>query len=164
MENRPVSSRMYSLLVLFDMHTTYFSNVLEGISDEDAHNRLNTKANHVAWLAGSLVSARFEHAGMFGITDKPAADAFFADHQGIQDGVTYPSLASYQKDWQHISPILRKALHDATDEWLDSTFDMEGMTMSHYEFITFLTHREPYCIGQIGLWRRLLGYPAMRYQ
>ena len=46
---------MFSFLVLYDMHSTYFHSVLEGIKDEDRHNRLNTKANHIAWLAGSLV-------------------------------------------------------------------------------------------------------------
>lgn len=32
METKPISNRMYSLIILYDMHTTYFTNVIEGIS------------------------------------------------------------------------------------------------------------------------------------
>ena len=57
---------MFSLVVLYDMYTDFFSRALDGISDKDAHNRLNTKANHMAWLAGSFVNERFEGAKTFG--------------------------------------------------------------------------------------------------
>ena len=30
-----------------------------------------------------------------------------------------------------------------------------------FDFITFMCYREANCIGQIALWRRLLGYEAM---
>ncbi|MDB5199943.1 MAG: hypothetical protein JWO92_1906 [Chitinophagaceae bacterium] len=55
METKTISNRMFSLVVLYDMHTKYLLNALDGISDQDAHNRLNTKANHVAWLTGSFI-------------------------------------------------------------------------------------------------------------
>src|SRR6185295_14880538 len=102
-------SRMYSLGVLYDMHIDYFSKVIDGISDKDAHNRLNSKANHVAWLAGSLVQEQFETASQLGIDRKPAADELFKNHQGIKDDVTYPSLTEFKKDWITISPLLRTA-------------------------------------------------------
>ena len=66
METKTVKSKMQSLLVLYDMQTTFFKNVIDWISDEDAHNRLNTKANHIAWLAGTLVEQRFNIARDFG--------------------------------------------------------------------------------------------------
>lgn len=146
METKTVSSRMQSLIVLFDMHTTYFSRVIEGISDEDAHNRLNTKANHVAWLVGSLVQERYELANDLGQeTLQQSANELFKDHQGIKDGVSYPSLS-------------------VSDEKLNSTFEMmPGMTMTYYDLITFITYREANCIGQMALWRRLLGYDPMKY-
>src|SRR4026209_1161626 len=91
-------SRMPSLLVLYDMHTDYFGRVTDGISDKDAHNRLNTKANHVAWLTGSLVQERHETAKLLGIDRKQAAHELFKDHKGIQDNITYTSLAEFKKD------------------------------------------------------------------
>lgn len=164
MKTKPKSNQMYSLLVLYDMQSKYFSNAIDGISDDDAHNRLGTKANHVAWLTGSLVEQRHQLANTLGGTNqKQSAEELFKNYQGIKDGVTYPPLGEFKKDWEKISPILRESLLNVSDEKLDSTFEMEGMTMTHYELITFCTYREANCIGQIALYRRLLGYDAIKY-
>lgn len=164
METKTVSNRMFSHVVLYDMHTKFFSSVLDGISDKDAHNRLNTKANHIAWLTGSLVEQRYEIANELGSDGKQAAHELFENNKGIQDGITYPSLAAFKKDWENITPVLREALINVSDQKLDETFEMmPGMTMTYYELITFIIYREANCIGQIALWRRLLGYEAMKY-
>ena len=157
-------NRMFSIVVLYDMHTKFFKSALEDISDEDAHKRLETKANHVAWLTGSLVEQRYEIANSFGINAKQAATDLFKDNQGIKDGTVYPLLASFVKDWETITPLLREALVNADAKKLDSTFEMmPGMQMSNYDLISFITYREANCIGQIALWRRLLGYDGMKY-
>ncbi|MCP9750331.1 DinB family protein [Ferruginibacter sp. HRS2-29] len=165
MEIQPISSRMFTLLVLYDMQTDYFKRAIEGISHQDAQNRLETKANHVAWLAGSLVHERFELArqlGGFAGADK--GNELFKDHKGIQDGVTYPSLTELQEDWETISPVLRQIYQTITDEKLDTGFEMmPGENMTYFELISFMNYREANCIGQIALWRRLLGYPAINY-
>jgi hypothetical protein len=164
METKTISNRMFSLVVLYDMHTTYIKNALDNISDKDAHNRLNTKANHVVWLTGSFVQERFEGVKIFGIDLKQEADELFKDHQGIKENVTYPPLANFKKDLENISPRLREALVNIRDEKLNEKFEMmPGMVMTYYELITFMTYREANIIGQIALWRRLLGYEAMKY-
>ncbi|TDH21263.1 DinB family protein [Segetibacter sp. 3557_3] len=163
METTTATPRTYALLTLYDMHTDFFPRALEGIKDSDAHNRLNTKANHVAWLTGSLVQQRFELAKDLGIERKQSAYELFCDNKGIQDDVIYPSLEQFKIDWKLITPILRKAMAGATDTQLDRTIAMPGMNMSFYELISFITYREANCIGQIALWRRLLGYSAMNY-
>ena len=158
-------SRMYSLVVLYEMHTGFFANAIDGISDKDAHNRLNTKANHVAWLTGSLVQERFELAKDLGIDRKQAAHELFKDHKGIQDNVTYPPLAEFKKDWETISPLLMNAFANVSQEKLDSIFKFPGedFTMPYFDLYAFTMYREANCIGQIALNRRLLGYEAMKY-
>lgn len=164
MQTQPASNRLYSFLVLYDMHTKFFHSVLDGIRDEDRHNRLNTKANHIAWLAGSLVEQRFEMANMLGVPDKQGAHELFKENKGIQDGVDYPTLDQYKKDWDSISPKLRAAFEKVTDEKLDEKFEMmPGYKMSHYELVSFVIYREANHIGQLALWRRLLGYEGMKY-
>lgn len=156
-------SRIYSIIVLYDMHTTFFNNALDGISDTDAHSRLNTKANHVAWLTGSLVQQRFELANKLEIDEHQDAADLFKNNKGIQEGFTYPSLTDFKKDWERISPVLKEALENVSAEKLDEKFEMmPGMTMSNFDLISFITYREANCIGQIALWRRLLGYDAMK--
>ncbi len=83
METKTISNRMFSLTVLYDMHTNFFFSALDGITNEDAHNRLNTKANHVAWLTGSLVQQRFEIAKALGVDKQQAAHELFKDNKGI---------------------------------------------------------------------------------
>ncbi|HZH64478.1 MAG TPA: DinB family protein [Flavisolibacter sp.] len=164
MDIKPESNRMYSLTVLYDMHSKFFSSALDGISDTDAHNRLSTKANHVAWLTGSLVEQRYEIANELGFTGKQSAEEHFKNNKGIEDGATYPPLERFKKDWEIITPLLRDLLMNVTDKKLDEKFEMmPGMTMTYYELITFIIYREANCIGQIALWRRLLGYEAMKY-
>ena len=157
---------MHSLVVLYDMQTTFFSSALEGITDTDAHNRLNTKANHIAWLTGSLVQQRYELANALGISidSQQQAEDLFKDNKGIQDGITYPSLSVFKDDWDKISAQLREALVNVDTEKLNTFFEMmPGMNITYYDLTTFIIYREANCIGQIALWRRLLGYEAMKY-
>lgn len=158
------------LITLYDMHTTFYPNVVEGISDKDAHNRLNTKANHIAWIAGSIVHERFELAYALSVdkgevVENSLSRELFKDHQGIRDQTAYPALEDYLKDWKLITPILKERLTNLTEEDLNGPdpFEMPG-DFTLFDSITFLIDRESYCIGQIGLYRRLLGYEAMKYQ
>lgn len=164
MDLKPISNRMYGFLVLYDMQTTFYHSVLASINDEDALKRLDAKANHINWLAGSLLQERFELANLLGIDLKSGADELFKHHQGIKEE-KYPSLKSYETEWDKISPILRDKLINVTDEELDNVIDfpVEQMSFPLFEMISFNTYREANCIGQIALWRRLLGYEAMKY-
>ena len=163
MKTETASTRTQGLLSLFDYHTGFFAKVLDGISKEDMHNRLNTKANHPAWLAGALVHQRFMTTSETGTGQKQTREELFKNFQGIQEGVTYPTNEEYIADWNRITPEAREALVLIDDKKLDSPFEMEGMNMTYYELITFNMYREAGIIGQLALWRRLLGYPAMRY-
>lgn len=158
------SPKMYGIISLYDMQTPFFAFVTENISQEDAHKRLDTKANHVGWLAGALVEQRFDLARQLGYEGRQQADELFKDYKGIQDGIEYPSLASYQEDWNKITPILKELLSNLTEEALERRIQMDpNFSMSLGEVITFTMYREANIIGQIALWRRLLGYPGMRY-
>lgn len=158
--------RMYAIIELYDMQTPLFASALDGISDEDTHNRLDTKANHVAWLAGSLVEQRYELLEIItGGKEAPRQKGhdLFKDNQGIKDGVTYPALEQYKKDWDAVTPKLRDALINADETALNRILKYPGMEFSVYEMVYFSIYREANCIGQIALWRRLLGYEAMKY-
>ncbi|MBC7851659.1 MAG: DinB family protein [Chitinophagaceae bacterium] len=157
------SIRTEGLLPLFDMHTTFFSRAIENLSKEDMQNRLNTKANHVAWLTGALIDQRFSMIQETNPELKQTAHELFENNKGIQDDAVYPTSDVYLKDWQRVSPLARKALAEIDDKKLDSEIDMGGMKMTYSELISFSLYREASMIGQIALWRRLLGHPALRY-
>jgi hypothetical protein len=163
MNNQTTSTRTHALLTLFDWQTGFFRKALDGISEEDMHNRLNTQANHPAWLTGSLVHQRFQMASEMKHDIKQTKTELFEGHKGIQEGEHYPSVAEYISDWNKITPLAREALVKIDDAKLDSMIDMGPMKMSYYEMICFTIYREASIIGQLALWRRLLGYPGIKY-
>lgn len=160
---QPKDARLIGIIGLYDLHTDLFARALEGIRDEDAQQRLGTAANHVAWIAGSTVEMRYVSARSFGLDVHQQADDLFKDFKGIEDGAQYPSLQQYLADWNRISPLVREKTLEADAAWLDEEKDMGSWKASNWELIKFSTYREANMIGQIALWRRLLGYPAMRY-
>jgi hypothetical protein len=163
MATKSASTRTVGLLALYDLHTTYFERAIVGISEKDSHNRLNTKANHMAWLTGSLVQQRYNMAKETNPGLEQTGAELFKDFKGIQDDAKYPSMQEYLQDWKKISPIAREAIVNLDDKKLDSEIDMGGMKMTYDELLTFTIYREASMIGQLALWRRLLDYPAMKY-
>ena len=166
MQKKVVADRSINTLVyLYDFHTKLFPNVLENITESDAQNRLNTKANHIAWIAGSVVQQRYEMANVLGIDLKQKSNELFKDNKGIQDGIPYPSLEEFKKDWQAISEPLKNSMVKLRSEDLKKPdpFKMPGKDLTFFDMVAFIIDRESYCIGQIGLYRRLLGYEAMKY-
>lgn len=154
------------LIDMYDWHTKLFKNVTVDISDKDAQNRMGTKANHVAWLTGSLVESRYQLAKFAGKELIQTSYELFKDHKGIQDNIVYPTLSEFKKDWETISPVLRNALLSLSNEKLNGPdpYKMPGANLTFFDSIVGCTDRESYCIGQIALYRRLLGYDAMKYE
>lgn len=163
MKTKPISSKLYGIIVLYEMHTDFLLRALDGIKEADAQKRLDTAANHIAWITGSVVSGRYMLAKSLGIEIESATGELFKDNKGIIADADYPSLDAFKEDWKKISSLLQDALAAASDEKLDEPFEMPGMKISLFEMVSFSTYRDANCIGQIALWRRLLGYPGMNY-
>ncbi|WP_316850752.1 DinB family protein [Pedobacter agri] len=163
MKAQSSSSKLSGILVLYEMQTDFLLRALEGVEEKDAQTRLNTKANHIAWITGSVISGRYFLAKSFGINDKSSTGELFKDNQGIIDEANYPTLAEFKADWEKISPLLYDALINASEEKLNEQIEMPGMEMTLFDMLSFTSYREANCIGQIALWRRLLGYPGMSY-
>ena len=127
------------------------------------YNRLETNANHMSWLAGALITQRYNMASETDHGLKQTGAELFENYKGIQAGAKYPTIEEYIKDWNRITPFAREALVKIDDRKLDSDFPMEEFKMTYYELICFTIYREASIIGMLALWRRLLGYPALKY-
>lgn len=165
-KNISKKNNLPALLDLYDYHTKSYHSALVDISEEDAQKRLSPKANHLSWIAGALVQQTYMLAKAVGITKKQTSDELFTGWKGIQDNVTYPPLAEYKKDWDAIRTDLRKALLDISEEQLNGPdpFEMPGGNYTFFDMFAFSVDRESYCIGQIGLLRKLLGYDAIKFE
>ncbi|MDN3588867.1 DinB family protein [Pedobacter aquatilis] len=163
MKKKPIVEKLYGLIVLYEMHTDFLKRALDGIAEEDVQKRLNTNANHIAWITGSIVDGRYYLAKSFGLAIKSSTLELFKDNHSIIDDAKYPSIAEFLDDWDNVSLKLQEALTNAVDEKLNERIEMPGMEMTLFDMISFTIYREANCIGQIALWRRLLGYKGMNY-
>ncbi|UKT62190.1 DinB family protein [Pedobacter mucosus] len=163
MESEFVSSKMYGIVVLHEMQTDFLLKALEDIEEKDAQKRLDTKANHIAWITGSIVFGRFFLAQTLGVNITSQTGELFKENKGIIDDADYPDLEDFKSDWLKVSPLLKNALTKVSDETLDKVLEFPEMKMTLFDMIAFTTYREANCIGQIALWRRLLGYKGMNY-
>ncbi|MEX6688490.1 DinB family protein [Danxiaibacter flavus] len=150
---------------LYDFHTSQYHHALENIPEEKTHDRLNTQANHVAYIAGRMVYEREALAKGIQVNIQLDTTKEFQGFKGIQDGVVYPSLEECRKAWDKVSPALKEGLQKLTEEQLNGKdpFEMPGGDFKLFDSIVFTIDHESYFLGQLGLYRRLLGIAAMKF-
>ena len=154
------------LLEQYDFHSKLYINCLTDIKPNDAQKRINQHTNHIAWLAGNLVSVRYRLGHSVGVNEKDTFYEIFKDQRPIQKHITYPDLSLILKDWNKITPLLRNKLLSLTEKELLVPPPFETPLLGEPNLlntISFLIDRESYAIGQMGLLRKIFGYEAMRY-
>jgi len=148
-----------------NLQTRLFNNVTDGITDEQSRVHLYPNANHPAWLTGHIVSSRYLFANLLGLKDAEPFPSLFQNGKGMDNAAAYPSMSDLRRDWNGISEKIVTVLDSITEETLSSGLPKPvpaGNTVG--DFIAFILHHEAYTIGQIGIYRRYLGVPAMSYK
>ena len=167
MENKIVPA-LEIIIPAYRMHTQSFDNALKGISETDAKKRIENKTNHIIWMTGNLVNCRYWLANVLGIADKDPNEALFKDAKALDEKLDYPSLESLKKEWHKVSKVLFQKLNTVTTEELHQPYDF-GMNVdfikeNNLNMVGMCIDRESYLFGQVGLMRRILGYPGMSYE
>ncbi len=158
---------MEVIIPAYRMHTQSFVNVLDGISEEDALKRIENKTNHIVWMAGNLVNMRYGLGMVLGLQDQDPNNELFFQGKALNESYAYPTLADLKKNFHDISAKVYQKLFEVTDEELDEIFEI-GMNIpfikeTKLNFVGMCIGREDYLSGQIGLMRRILDYPGMKY-
>lgn len=165
--NTPKSKKMELVIPAYRMHSQSFINVLDGISEEDALKRIENKTNHIVWMAGNFVNMRYGLGWVLGLREEdPYSDLFFQG-KALDESFTYPTLVELKENFHAISAKVYEKLYEVTDEELDEIFEI-GMNIpfikeTKLNFVGMCIGREDYLCGQIGLMRRILDYPGMKY-
>ena len=157
------STSLLQIHQLLEVHTRLYHNVNEGM-DNHLLERPNEMTNHVAWLAGHLVSARYLMLNALGLDVQEPYPGLFAQGKGLEQGADYPDLQTLRKCWSEVSGILLKAVADAGDESLSGKAPFAtptGETVG--EFLNFFVHHEAYHLGQLGILRRIFREDALKY-
>lgn len=163
----PKSKKMELVIPAYRMHSQSFMNVLEGISEEDALKRIENKTNHIVWMAGNFVNMRYGLGWVLGLQEQDPNNDLFFQGKALDERIQYPTLADLKKNFHDISAKVYQKLSEVSDEELDEIFEI-GMNIpfikeTKLNFVGMCIGREDYLSGQIGLMRRILNYPGMKY-
>jgi uncharacterized damage-inducible protein DinB len=159
---RPPHSALGEILAL---NTDLFRNVLRGVSDAQAAERIRG-GNPLAFLAAHLLDARCYLSGLLGTpVENPIGDSL-RDARSADEVDALPSLVAVLAEWDRVSPHLEAVLAAATAAQLDAPspqrFPVRDATLG--AGVAFLLQHESYHLGQLALLRRQLGLPAMTYE
>lgn len=156
---------IYVLTEQLILHTNLFQSVIQGIEESDEQLRLTPSTNHLAWLAGSLVSTRYLMLNIIGPDAPEPFPALFANNKRIQHDLAYPSLRIQKSFWLGISDRLLSIINNSSER------EISQPSVKYYPTndktilgaLIFLTDREGQVIGEMTLLRRLLGYKVTHY-
>lgn len=165
--DKPNSKTLEILIPGYRMHTQMFNNMLDGIREEDALKRIDGKTNHFTWMVGNLVNCRYWLGEVFEMPDMDPNEHLFKDAKALDPSADYPTLAQLKEEWHKVSPVLYQKLLSLEDEELLKPYEF-GMGVSYVEenklnMVGMFIDRESYLFGQLGLMRKLLDYPAVKY-
>jgi hypothetical protein len=163
----PKSKKLDVIIPAYRMHSQSFLNALDGISEEDAMKRIDGKTNHIVWMAGNFLNMRYGLGWVLGLREEDPYTELFFQGKALDENYNYPSLEDLKKSFHTISPKVYQKLLEATDEELEEIFEI-GMKIpfvpeTKLNFAGMCIGREDYLSGQIGLMRKILGYPGMKY-
>lgn len=163
----PKSTKVELIIPAYRMHTQSFINVLDGVSEQDALKRIENKTNHIIWMAGNFVNMRYGLGMVLGLQDQDPNNDLFFQGKALDESFKYPTLADLRKNFHDISSKVYQKLLEVTDEELDEIFEI-GMNIpfikeTKLNFVGMCIGREDYLSGQMGLMRRVLDYPGMKY-
>ncbi|HLX90133.1 MAG TPA: DinB family protein [Puia sp.] len=156
----------------FALQTRLFNNVLDGLEESQGGWRITDSVNHLQWIAGHLVNARYNYAPMLGIRAIFPHRDLYVDptmpppgNRSIDSSLNYPALSELKRLWNEISPKFVETLYKLDDAQLNRelSFDTPIRDNSMLGLLGFLSSHESSHIGQMSIIRRFLGLKAMTY-
>ncbi len=136
---------MLPILKLYASNERVFKINFEGITQEESLREINN-CNSVNWILGHMVYIRNTILGILGLP--PLAEEKMKGTYGR--GVIKPDMTkavmldTLKKMYEDSQPYIMQALEKVKDEAM-------------LEQLTFMGFHEAYHLGQIGMWRKMLG-------
>ncbi|MFL5517129.1 MAG: DinB family protein [Gemmatimonadales bacterium] len=157
--------RVAPLAAIFDLNTDLLLNCLEGLSQDDAQQRLDGGGNSIVFLAAHLTDTRHFLLGRLGHPLANPLSRYLADAQSIEDIGEWPTLEELRRAWLAVSAQLSEVLGTIESGALERTgahrFPVGDSTP--LGMLAFLAQHDSYHVGQAAFIRRQLGKPAMTY-
>lgn len=158
--------RISPLLTTLDLNDRLFSNCLDGITDEEAAQRVVGGTNSVAFIAAHMADSRFFALKIVGADVKNPLAPMLTGAKTLDDVKGALPLDATRAAWAMAGEALQVALGALTAEQLDAPGNMPFpiADKSLLGVLAFLVQHDAYHLGQLSLLRRQLGHPAMSYK
>ncbi len=157
---------MVTLQTQAALHTRLYLNCLDGMDDSTARWRAEARTNSALFVAAHLVDSRAWTSRMLGLEIPAPFGGELKYGTSIDDVPDLPELEEVMDEWTAVSALLEARLQavSAADLTAPATqrFPVDDPTVGGA--LAFLLHHEAYHIGQLGLLRRAVGLPAMKYR
>lgn len=156
---------IHSLIAEYSLQTSWFLNALEDISEAESMIQSSENVNPIKWVAGHLTNSRMILLSV--VSGKDANENykkyFGKGTPGLPDDAS-PSMETIITDWTRVSEELIKALADIPENQLQSKppFQTSIPDETLLGFIAYFAIHESFHIGQISVYRKLIGKPSMK--
>lgn len=156
---------IYQSEIMLNMNSRLFINTCEGVTEEQAKERISEHNNPFIWLATHTTWARFNICAMLGKPSQNPYEGKFENFKAYNPNDNYPTLAEAKEEWNKATELLKEALTTVTEEHLAADCPLKS-PIGDFSFggtIAFLTQHESYEIGQMGFLKKYHTKEAMKY-
>ena len=160
-----MNKSIYQSQIIFRLNDRLFINALQGISEEQARERIIGHVNPLTWIAAHTVSSRYNALMFLGAPEANPYNDLFENFKAYDSSLPYPSVAEIKDEWKKVSGLLNKALASVSEEQLaaDAPIKNPGGDFTNGGTIAFFAQHESYDIGQMALLKKFYTREAMSY-
>jgi hypothetical protein len=160
-----MSKSIHQLEIIFNLNDRLFINALDGITEDQAKERITGHVNPVNWIAAHTVWARYNALMFLGAPAGNPYNYLFENFKGYDSSLNYPSLAEIKREWRKVSDLFKDALATVSDEQLaaDAPIKNPGGDFTNGGTVAFFAQHESYDIGQMALLKKFHTKEAMSY-
>lgn len=160
-----MSKSIHQLEIIFNLNDRLFINALDGITEDQAKERITGHVNPVNWIAAHTVWARYNALMFLGAPARNPYNHLFENFKGYDSSLIYPSLAEIKGEWRKVSGLFKDAMATVSEEQLaaDAPIKNPGGDFSNGGTVAFFAQHESYDIGQMALLKKFHTKEAMSY-
>lgn len=160
-----MQNSIFPLQLIFNLNSKLFLYALEEVTDEMAAIRPDSQINNVVFISAHLLDARYYISDMLDLKIVNPFKNVFDKVSRVEDSDQLPGLNTIRNTWVEISEQLSDHLTEVSEEVLrrKDPFKFPIADSTVLGATTFLISHESYHLGQLGMLRKYLGLPAMKY-
>jgi uncharacterized damage-inducible protein DinB len=151
--------------ITIDLNTRLIKNCFDGVDDKLANKRINEMTNPMAFISLHALEARYFLARMLGAKVHNPYKELTRNAKTYEDLKKIPPVNEMLDYWKEVGNVLLDTLRNVDESKLGEKVRLKFPIEDDTKFgtLTFMVQHETYHVGQLGILRRVLGLPPMKY-